>query len=80
MSDASPHFIPHPLCLDDPKIIKLQWDKQGLQSLRDYFQASPNPRWAASHLVRSIARALIDADPDVSSTLSAIADKLSVSK
>ena len=58
MSEKKAHFIPHPLCIEDPKIRQLQWDKQGVQSLREYISESPNPRWAASHLIRAIATGL----------------------
>lgn len=77
---ASIHFVPHPLCLHDPKIIKSQLDKQGVQSLQEYFKEASDARWAASHLVRAIAQALTEVDAQASFDLSNIASTLETPK
>ena len=71
MSDKLPHFIPHPLCQSDPKV-----PRTSLENLDDYIKDSPNPRWAASFLVRAVAMGLRKIDYDVSAQLSKLADQL----
>jgi hypothetical protein len=73
MSDKKPHFIPHPLCQSDPKVSRLDLD-----NLDDYIKDSPNPRWAASFIVRAAAQGLLKIDLKVSTALSNLADDLAI--
>jgi len=75
MSDKKPHFIPHPLCQSDPKVSRVD-----LENLDDYIKDSPNPRWAASFLVRVVAQGLLHSDLRVSMALANLADDLAASR
>jgi hypothetical protein len=76
VSEKKAHFTPHPLCIEDAKIRLLQWEKQGVDSLSQYLIDSPNPRWAASHLVRVISAGLAKVDLKASMTLAELANEL----
>ena len=71
MSEKKAHFIPHPLCQSDPKV-----PRADLDNLDQYIRESPNPRWAASFLVRAIASGLNKADMAASLTLAELANEL----
>jgi hypothetical protein len=71
MTDKNAHFIPHPLCQDDPKV-----PRTNLENLDKYVEDSPNPRWAASFLVRAIASGLSKVDMKMSDALRELANTL----
>jgi len=71
MSERPIHYIPHPLCQSDPKI-----KRNDLENIDDYIKDSPNPTWAASHLVRAISQGLLKVDVKTAMILSEIADQL----
>lgn len=66
-----PHFIPHPLCQNDPKV-----PRDNLENIDQYVKDSPNPRWAASHIVMAIANGLVNADMGAANKLRDIANML----
>ena len=71
MSERPIHYIPHPLCQSDPKV-----KRNDLENIDEYVSESPNPRWAASHLVRAISTGLIKVDLKIATQLAEIADQL----
>jgi hypothetical protein len=71
MTDKNAHYIPHPLCQDDPKVPRIN-----LENLDDYVMDSPNPRWAASFLVRAVAQGLSKVDMKMSDALRELANDL----
>jgi hypothetical protein len=76
MSEKKPHFIPHPLCQNDPKPLKIAIEA-GLDNIDKYISEASNPRWAASFLVRSIAKGLGRSDIEATMALEKIANDLS---
>lgn len=72
MSENKPHYIPHPLCTPvDPKV-----SRNDLENLDQYINKSINPRWAASHIVRMMARGLMLHDIRVARMLGELASEL----
>jgi hypothetical protein len=75
-------FIPHPITHREPKESELLLAdlKREWETLEQYLRDSKNPRWAASHLVRSIAMGLYKIDMAASDQLREIANQLASRK
>jgi hypothetical protein len=75
-------FVPHPLTHREPKEsdILLADLKREWETLEQYIRDSKNPRWAATHLVRSIAKGLYHIDMATSDQLREIANQLATRK
>ena len=76
------HFIPHPLVTMNEKELQV-WladFAKSPESLEDYLTHSPNPRWAASHLLRSLSKGLAISDNQTALALQELANTLATEK